>query len=435
MGRVGSSPRDKRRASSGSFDYSKVINLSLPGSYIVRLIAGPFKRETIFVPTVGTEEGETVESFVSFIRDPDGCILDMVAAGDERIRRKYGEKEPRSALRGNVKYVWVGFYIKGPVEGASTKELRLINIPYKANKRIQELDKAVDDEDSSLLANGRIFCYNLKISRILDPKRKGPEYMRTEYSVDPVPKSVAKSAGKIPISALELDPDVDEDYEALMSLFQEYLPEEGFTITQAWDSGDLEDYDSLDVDAYCKVSTDEDIVKRLQENPINLLAFRDAGKPTFPVEHLLEFRDAVNATGIESIERAISEGADQYLLPAPEDVGEEIKADVTVEPEEEPSLPDDLPEKTPKDAEEEDSPPPEEEPTGEENSSGGFELDDAEGGTPEPKPDPKEEEKKEPPKTKKGKAAAPKVKEETPPPEPKATEGSGDDDDDFDLWE
>jgi hypothetical protein len=261
------------------------------GTTTFRIIAGPHPIETIWYPTVIEKDGQMVQSMRTISRPPEGTILDEVVKLDEALGKRELQQagaskddiqKYRSALRPNRAFRFLVFDRDQDNEG--TPKVRPYDFPYTVKEQLELLQNTINKKSPAYLENGLVFMFDVYISRTIESGKKAA-YGTTYTTTVVLDTTPAMKQKKIPAD------------------WREWTPESGkpcpWDYTDYFTEAELQaiaEYDS-DLESISKTDTPEQVVEKLQKNPIYLEAQfmygEKKGSPMFAIFKNEEHRQAL----------------------------------------------------------------------------------------------------------------------------------------------
>jgi len=255
-----------------------------------RVIAGPILVETIWYPFLGRDkDNNVIQGARQVIRPVAGCVIDDMAKLDEHVTRSYMKengaseediKKVRSALRPARTYRFLVF--DRDADGEGKPKLRIFDYPKTVKDAIENLQAKQNQKMPTNLEYGLMWMYDIYIERTKDPKLD--DMYGTKYNVSVVIDTLPFTRGvKIPTAWLEYNGDGESPFKV-----EDFFSEQ--------DLAAITEFEST-LDDFCKQDTPEEVLQKLEKDPIYLDAEFKFGKkqnePMFPVLNMPDVREAL----------------------------------------------------------------------------------------------------------------------------------------------
>ena len=161
------------------------------GSNLHRVIQGPQKIRTFFIPTVEEEDGVMKASWSAINYIDTGSIIDTLVSIEEDIREQMGQKVRRVKGQKNQDLIDCGFkpslkffYQALDMKNKADFRIRPVKYPKTVVDDIDKIETTLDPLDEQCLANGLMWMYDLLITKTIDPKKSkrfGTSYKASIY--------------------------------------------------------------------------------------------------------------------------------------------------------------------------------------------------------------------------------------------------------------
>jgi len=256
------------------------------GNNLLRIIQGPQKTKTVFVPVIVEKDDKLEQSYAVFNFIESGGILDSLYALELGIRRDLGEEKPDCGFFAKVNW----FYLAINLQNSELK-VQPVKLPNSIKKELQKLETDLDIKDPEYLRNGLMWMFDTLVEKIIDPKkskRYGTSYKASVYGVNKfmgiVPAQFLNCSSQEILEAIG-EGDINK---GMVEVFGEEL-------VPAIESCDL------DLEEELKPLSEAEILSKLMKFTINLSAVNPMNG-SFKFPQTPDFKEGIEALGLKATE-------------------------------------------------------------------------------------------------------------------------------------
>jgi len=213
----------------------------------IRLVAGPRLWKGVTLQVIDGTGRKSYRFFRINLEEYPDTIFGKIDRADIQLQEKAGidYKKMKRQFRGAKTVGWLGF-VRDPTQDVAL-EIRPIQMSHGTHRKIDALMEEVSMKDPNIMLHGPVTLYDLIISKVDTPNQL------IKYHFDPVPY-MNRFAEQIKFS------DYKTNTISVETLKQAFTPDELRVI----DSCDL------DIEEVWKYHSDEDVLKLMEGNKINL---------------------------------------------------------------------------------------------------------------------------------------------------------------------
>lgn len=258
-----------------------------------RIIKPIAKTRSIFwVTREKNPDTKEIENKIKVALVGKDSIFDRFAIIEKKIKQELGEKDPYLVFKPKVKYPYLIFDLSNP-----KKEVSVCDYPYQVFKNITEMQNK-PTQNGEKLANGLIFMYPIIVSKTVDKGKK--KQFGTGYTAQPDfsnPKA-RFWAGRVPINWINFNTkEINDQMNKVVNgkLLWSYV----------WDEDEIEAIQSffksgIKIDEIYKPKTDDEILEKFNQFPIDINSVDMNGRPFFNKPEL--FMEKLNEYNIKFLE-------------------------------------------------------------------------------------------------------------------------------------